>query len=111
MTRNVKIVRTSLYSKALKRLGASEEEVEALEQAIATNPVAGAVVRGLGGVRKLRFSLGGKGKSGRGRAIYFLVAAEGAAVMLTAYPKSEKEDLTSADRKAIRELVKELENE
>jgi hypothetical protein len=48
------------------------------------------VIPDLGGIRKLRFSLGGKGKRGGGRAIYFLMVSEDLAFMLFAYAKSEK---------------------
>jgi hypothetical protein len=92
----------------LKRLGASASEIDRLEQTIANNPEAGAVIPGLGGVRKLRFALGGKGKRGGGRAIYFLMVSEDVAVMLFAYAKSDKEDMTPAEKKVALALMKEI---
>ena len=92
----------------MKRLGASLGDVDALEQRIAGDPRCGAVIPGLGGIRKLHFSIGGKGKRGGGRAIYFLIIADDLAVMLFAYAKSEKEDLTAAEKKAARALMKEI---
>ncbi len=79
-----------------------------MEQAIAANPETGDVIPGLGGIRKIRFRIHNRGKRGGGRAIYFLVLSDDAALMLNAYAKNEKEDLTSADRKALLALVKEL---
>ena len=106
----VKIVRTKRYTKDLKRIGASAADVSALETAIASDPTVGDVVPGLRGIRKVRFGVGGKGKRGGGRAIYFLMIADDAAVMLSAYAKSEKADLTAADKKILLALVKEFEN-
>lgn len=90
----MKIVRTSRYLRDLKRLRASAEDVARLEQSIASDPTAGDVIPGLGGIRKLRFGLGNRGKRGGGRAIYFLVLADDVAVMIFAYAKNEQEDLT-----------------
>jgi len=55
----------------LKKLHATKDEIDALEAAIVANPNAGDVIPGLGGIRKLRFAVGGKGKRGGGRAINF----------------------------------------
>jgi len=104
----VRIVQTTRYLRDLKRLGASASEIGRLEQTIANNPEAGAVIPGLGGVRKLRFALGGKGKRGGGRAIYFLMVSEDLAVMLFAYAKSDKEDMTPAEKKTAFALMKEI---
>ena len=104
----MKIVRTKRYLKDLKRIGASAADVSALEQAIAANPNVGDLIQGLGGIRKIRFGLGNRGKRGGGRAIYFLVLADEAVLMLTAYAKNEKADLSSSDRKVLLKLVKEL---
>ena len=61
---------------------------------------------GLGGIRKLRFGLGRKGKRGGGRAIYFLMVSEDTAIMLFAYAKNEQEDLTTQQRKAALEIMR-----
>jgi hypothetical protein len=105
---SVKIVQTARYLKDLKRLGASVFDIGRLEQTIANNPESGSVIPDLGGIRKLRFSLGGKGKRGGGRAIYFLMVSEDLAFMLFAYAKSEKEDMTPAEKKTALALMKEI---
>jgi hypothetical protein len=104
----VKIVQTTRYLKDLKRIGASTADIERLEQMIAANPYSGDVIPGPGGIRKIRFALGNKGKRGGGRAIYFLMVADDQAVMLFAYSKSAKEDITSAEKKAVLALMKEI---
>ena len=57
--------------KDMKRLGASEADIEHLEQRIANAPSSGSVIPGFGGLRKLRFQFGNRGKRGGGRVIYF----------------------------------------
>lgn len=104
----MKIIRTKRYLKDLKRIGATDVEVSILEAAIAADPTSGDVIPGLGGVRKIRFAMGNKGKRGGGRAIYFLIVSDDAAVMLFAYAKNEKEDLTNDEKKAALALLKEI---
>ena len=104
----VKIVRTFRHSSDLKRLKALPGDVDAMERAIAARPESGDVIRGLKGVRKARFRIGNRGKSGGGRTIYYVMWADDSVLMITAYAKSEKEDLTPDDRKAILALVLEL---
>lgn len=79
-----------------------------LEDAIIANPEAGAVIKGLKGVRKIRFAFGGKGKSGGGRAIYLVVRVRDAAYLLLAYAKNTQADLSNAQRKAILDLLETL---
>ncbi len=91
------IVRTSLFERSLKKLGAS-----------AADPTVGDVIQGLGGARKVRFAMAGRGKSGGGRAIYVLVTRAGVAYLLLAYSKAEQAELSNAQRKVLAEIVKEL---
>ena len=104
----MKFARLKRYIKDLKRLGISAEEADALENEIASRPEAGNAIQGLEGVRKIRFGFGGRGKSGGGRAIYYLMIDDDLTFMITAYAKNEKLDLTPADRKVIAKIIKEL---
>lgn len=104
----MRIVRTRRYRKDLERIGASADDVRSLESAIAADPTVGDVVPGLGGIRKVRFGIDKRGKRGGGRAIYFLMVADDAAIMLFAYAKNEREDLTKEQRKAALEIMKEF---
>jgi hypothetical protein len=64
----------------------------------------------LAGLREFRFGLAGRGKRGGGRAIYFLLVADDVAVMVFAYAKAEKEDLTADEKKAARAIMREIIN-
>ena len=104
----MKIVRTKRYIRDLKRLGTSDSEVAALEGTIAANPTSGSVIPGLSGIRKIRFGVGGKGKRGGARAVYFLMVADDIAVMLFAFAKSEREDMNQDEKKSALALLKDI---
>lgn len=106
----MRLLQTTAYLRDLRRLGVTENEARAIDLAIAANPEAGKVVKGLGGIRKLRFAFGGRGKRGGGRVVYFLMAAEDTAALLFAYAKNEQEDLTPAQRKLALRLMEEIRN-
>ncbi len=102
----MRFVRTKLYLKSVKQIGWTAVELGLLEEAIATSPFSGALVPGLGGIRKMRFGFGNKGKSGGGRVIYYLEINEDMAIMLFAYAKNVQEDMSTQQRKAILRLLK-----
>lgn len=102
------IVRTDFYRRSLKRLGATGMEVAGMERMVDANPEAGDVIPGLKGVRKVRFAMGGKGKSGGGRAVYYTLSSEGVVLMLLAYSKSEQADLSGDQKKTLLRLLKEM---
>lgn len=104
----MEIVRTKRYLKDLERLGATDAEITALEEMIAFNPTVGDAIPGLSGIRKVRFAIGGRGKKGGGRAIYFLMVSDDLAVMLYAYSKATQEDLSQAQKKAALTVLKEF---
>lgn len=106
----MKIVRTSAFAKSLKKLNASENDIERLENELASNPSAGDVIQGLSGARKIRFAMGGKGKRGGGRAIYVVVWRADTAYLLFAYSKAVQEDISNVQREALAVVIKEIVN-
>lgn len=102
------LVRTKSFAKAIDRMKVTDVELDALETEIATNPQAGDVIKGLGGVRKIRFATGGKGKRGGGRCVYLVLAIEDTIYLLLAYGKSKQTDLSPQQRKDILAFVEEL---
>ena len=65
------------------------------------------LIRGTGGLRKIRWSVKGKGKRGGLRIIYFWDEHSETFYMLYVYPKSEREDLTAQQLRVLRRLVRE----
>jgi hypothetical protein len=104
----MEIFRTKTFSKAVKKLGVTEDELEVVESEIAEDHTAGDVIAGTSGARKIRFAMGGKGKRGGGRAIYVAFVEENTAYMITAYSKAAQEDLTDGDKKAIKVFIDSL---
>jgi hypothetical protein len=107
----MEIIRTSAYAAALKRLkklGASSDNIIAMENAIARAPETGVVIRGTNGLRKIRFGYGGRGKSGGGRTVYYVMLDDEAVYLLVAYAKVDKEDLTADEKRLFRTLIEEL---
>ena len=70
--------------------------------------MAGDVIPGLSGIRKIRFAMGGRGKRGGGRAMYIVIVSADTAYLLLAYAKSDKEDLSEADKKVLKSLAEAL---
>jgi hypothetical protein len=100
--------RTKTFIKACKGLGATEEEIRALEQSIADDPKGAPVIQGTGGARKVRFGINNRGKSAGGRCVYVVIEVDDITYLITAYPKSKKSDLSDEDKKAIKAFVAEL---
>lgn len=88
-----------------------EEDRRALEGLLCENPEAGAVIRGTGGFRKLRFALAGRGKSGGTRVIYFFDDPCDRVYMLLVYAKGIRESLSRAEINELASLARELKKE
>ena len=65
-------------------------------------PDAGNVIKGTGGMRKLRWAGSGRGKRGGLRVIYYWWVAKDRISMLLAYPKNEQDDLTAEQLKQLK---------
>lgn len=85
----------------------SDEEYTALQERLCETPEAGDLVRGSGGVRKVRWARAGSGKSGGVRICYYARTRRGQILMLVIYAKSTRDSLSGHVLKALRE---ELEN-
>jgi hypothetical protein len=86
----------------------SDEDREELIGYLSRNPMAGVVVPGAGGVRKLRWALEGRGKSGGARIIYYFHNMDVPLFALTAFAKNDRSNLTQQERNDFRRLVKVL---
>ncbi len=65
------------------------------------------IIKGSGGIRKLRWAGSGRGKRGGIRVIYYYFTKDEQIYMLYAYPKSKKDDLTADQLKQLKQLVEE----
>jgi hypothetical protein len=85
-----------------------DDEYRALQKALVANPEAGTVIRGSGGVRKLRWDADSRGKRGGVRVIYFRRVQPALIWMLTIYAKNEAETISAA---VLRKIRQEIEND
>ena len=89
----------------------SDEEYREFQTELAANPEAGDVIPGLGGLRKVRLALPGRGKRGGARVLYLLFVRAETVFLLYVFTKGEFEDLPPDKRRVIRGLVEEIKKE
>ncbi len=85
-----------------------DNEYRQLQNVLLADPACGDLIKGGGGIRKMRFAIQGRGKSGGVRTIYFWAKGKDHIYMLVIYPKSRKDTLTAKETEILREYVKEL---
>jgi mRNA-degrading endonuclease RelE of RelBE toxin-antitoxin system len=100
------ILETSIFTKQVVSL-LTDEEYREIQNVLIAYPDFGRVIKGSGGLRKLRWSFGKKGKSGGVRVIYYWYVPGSQILMLLIYKKSAQDDLTPIQLKVLRELVEE----
>jgi mRNA-degrading endonuclease RelE of RelBE toxin-antitoxin system len=86
-------------------------ERDELSDFIAANPHYGDIIPGTGGVRKIRWGAGGRGRRGGARVIYYFRDLNMPVFLLAAYKKGEKMNLTKAEREKMHRLVDHLVNQ
>ncbi|MBS6464248.1 MAG: type II toxin-antitoxin system RelE/ParE family toxin [Firmicutes bacterium] len=109
MTRS--FVELPLFRARWKDLGLTDTDLIRLQMELLSDPKVGDVMRGTGGVRKMRFAFEHKGKSGGIRVIYIDFEIYEKIYLLTAYTKNEKENLTKEECNEIRKLISILESQ
>ena len=83
----------------------SDEEQGKLQAHLIEHPDDGDVIKGAGGIRKVRWGAKGKGKSGGVRVIYYWRTARGHIYLLNIYAKNEASDLTEKEKEYLKKLV------
>jgi hypothetical protein len=106
----MKVVATRGYDRRARKLFTPAERATA-ELEIALAPIAWPVIAETGGARKARAARGGRGKSGGARIIYYVVTRRGVLYLLDVYAKSEKENLSDAEKHEIRKIIAAIEAE
>jgi hypothetical protein len=103
----MEFIETPTFTRLVTALLA-DEEYRALQNELLEDPERGDLIRGGGGIRKLRFALPGRGKRGGVRVIYYWAKDRYQVYFLVVYPKSRKDDLSDKETAILRELVKGL---
>jgi hypothetical protein len=105
MTKLLTVIETTTFLRDVKRSGLTEDEHRSLIEFLAANPMAGVVMEGTGGVRKVRFAGQGAGKSGSYRVVYYFHDMEMPVFALALFAKNEKANLTMAERNELRAIM------
>ncbi|MGL4489986.1 MAG: type II toxin-antitoxin system RelE/ParE family toxin [Rhizobiaceae bacterium] len=100
----VTVVETPEFLSVTRKL-ISDSERSLLVDYVANNPISGDLIQGSGGVRKLRWALAGRGKSGGSRIIYFFHDIDAPVFLLTAYAKNMRSDLSQQDVNDMKRLT------
>lgn len=101
------VIETPAYLAAAADAGMTEAERDAAVLMVAADPMAGAVMVGTGGCRKVRVAGKGKGKSGGYRLITYYVSARGV-FLLTVFSKGDKANLTDAQKARLKKALEGL---
>jgi hypothetical protein len=100
----ISFVETKLFTRLVQE-HLSDDEYLRLQQALTAEPEIGTVVPGSGGIRKMRWGVGGRGKRGGLRVIYYLRTRHGQIWMLTLYPKNVAENIPAHVLKQIKDEI------
>lgn len=100
----MKIIETPVFTKKINSL-LTDEEYRNLQNELILNAEKGKVIRGSGGLRKIRWAISGRGKSAGARIIYYWILKKDTILMLLVYSKNEQDDLTSSQLKILKSLV------
>jgi hypothetical protein len=97
-------IETRLFTRlASEHLG--EDGLLALQVHLLAQPEIGKVIPGSGGVRKLRWSMPGRGKRGSLRVIYFLRRKQGEIWLLTLYAKNVSDNISTSVLRKIKASI------
>ena len=104
-------IEVPIFTKRWKEIGLGDDELKSLQIILLKNPDSGQIMEGTGGIRKVRFPLENRGKSGSVRVCYTDFAEYEVIYLITAFEKKEQENLTMEEKNAIKKLVKALKEE
>ena len=102
----VRFVETPVFTEDIEN-ELSLDEYRQLQLALLLRPAQGSLIRGSGGLRKVRWRRAGGGKRGGLRVIYYWEVASETLYMLTVYRKNDQEDLTPRQAATLQRLVRE----
>ncbi len=109
MTRT--FIEVPLFTKRWKEIGLDDDELQQLQVILLKNPKSGPVMEGTGGIRKVRFPLENRGKSGSVRVCYTDFEEYEVIYLITAFEKKDQVNLTDEEKAVLKKLVKSLRDE
>ncbi len=102
----MELIEPSTFTRQITAL-LSDEDYGAFQSRLAANPGLGALIKGGGGIRKIRVAVGSRGKRGGARVIYYWAVRKDLLLLLYAYSKNVSADLTPKQVAQLAKVVKE----
>jgi hypothetical protein len=99
------VIRTEIFLNDAKAAGLSDEEQQIIVSTISENPMAGVLMAGTGGCRKVRFAGRGKGKRGGYRSVHYYAADDVPVLLLALIDKGERDDLSKAEQNELKKYL------
>ena len=99
------IVELPEYARRVSKLLNNDEQQKIINY-LAIHPHAGKIMQETGGIRKLRWSTGNRGKSSGVRVIYYFYNDSAPLFLLTIFGKNEKANLSKSERNELAQLTK-----
>ena len=106
----MQFIETSTFTKQLPA-HFDDDGYAAMQAFLSVHPESGNLIRGTGGVRKIRWAMRGRGKRSGSRVIYYWHTDEDRIYLLTVYAKGVKDDLTATEREMWRKAVEAIRND
>lgn len=97
------------FDRQWKAMGLTDENLKELQFELLNEPTKAPVIKGTGGLRKVRISLPGRGKRGSARVAYVDFAMYETIYLITAYAKNKKETLSNRECAIIKAMIAQLE--
>ena len=101
----IEFLETGIFTKRIQEILA-DEEYSLLQADLIRKPDAGKLIPGGNGLRKLRWSVSGRGKRGGMRIIYYWYRDNRQLYMIYAFKKSEQADLSRDQLRILAQYVK-----
>ena len=108
---NREFISLDIFNRLWEDLGLSDDDLKELQEHLNIYPDSGKVIQNTSGVRKMRWALKNKGKSGGIRVLYIDFIVYEKIYLLMVYSKSKKDNITDKEKTVIRKLVNDLKNE
>lgn len=106
-----RFVEVPLFTRRWEEVGLGSEDLRSLQMKILKAPEVGPVMEGTGGIRKVRFPLGNRGKSGSVRVCYVDFEEYEVTYLITAFIKNKQANLSASEKNILRQIVKALKGE
>jgi len=100
------VVETPVFTRRVLKL-LTDDDYRLLQHEVVARPDVGSIIRGSGGLRKIRWAATGRGKRGGVRVIYYWAVDREIILMLLIYGKNEQDDLTAEQLRVLKGLVEE----